>query len=140
MKARHYVPLVGFVVPTVLIGYGFVIPRSCIAGVNELTIGFATTILGACLTYVAGIRAVLKDQQRWMRRPEFIARQSRRPSGMLGWLIGTIMSFGAFPRTCTVSTARATWKECFGMRASEMWPADNRLERSRSDAPTYPEP
>jgi len=64
MKARHYVPLVGFVVPTVLIGYGFVIPRSCIAGVNELTIGFATTIVGACLTYVTGIRAVLKHQQR----------------------------------------------------------------------------
>jgi SAM-dependent methyltransferase len=28
-----------------------------------------------------------------MRRPEFIARQSRRPSGLLGWVIGTIMSF-----------------------------------------------
>ncbi|MBX3025121.1 class I SAM-dependent methyltransferase [bacterium] len=26
-----------------------------------------------------------------MRRPEFIARQSRRPSGLLGWLIGRIM-------------------------------------------------
>jgi hypothetical protein len=63
MKTRYYVPLVGFVVPTVVIGYGFVIPRSCIAGVNELTIGFATTILGACITYVAGIRTVLKDRQ-----------------------------------------------------------------------------
>lgn len=28
-----------------------------------------------------------------MRRPEFIARQSRRPSGFLGWVIGYIMSF-----------------------------------------------
>src|SRR2546425_309786 len=27
-----------------------------------------------------------------MRRPEFIAEQSRRPSGALGWLIGSIMS------------------------------------------------
>ena len=52
MKARYYVPLVGFVVPTVVIGYGVVIPRSCIAGVNELTIGFATTVIGACLTYI----------------------------------------------------------------------------------------
>ncbi len=43
MKARHYIPLVGFVVPTIVIGYGVVIPRSCIAGVNELTIGFAAT-------------------------------------------------------------------------------------------------
>jgi ubiquinone/menaquinone biosynthesis C-methylase UbiE len=28
-----------------------------------------------------------------VRRPEFIARQSRHPTGLLGWLIGHIMSF-----------------------------------------------
>ena len=28
-----------------------------------------------------------------MRRPEFIARQSRHPTGLLGWVIGHIMSF-----------------------------------------------
>ncbi len=27
-----------------------------------------------------------------MRRPEFIARQSRRPAGVLGWIIGNIMA------------------------------------------------
>ncbi len=58
-QMKHAMPLLGFVVPTVVIGYGFVIPRSCIAGVNELTIGFATTILGACITYVLGVRAGL---------------------------------------------------------------------------------
>lgn len=62
MKARHLMPLVGFVVPTVVIGYGFVIPRSCIAGVNELTIGFATTVAGACVTYWLGLKAVLRDR------------------------------------------------------------------------------
>jgi hypothetical protein len=56
---RHFWPLVGFVVPTVAIGYGVVIPRSCIAGVNELTIGFGATVLGACVTYVLGLRAAL---------------------------------------------------------------------------------
>jgi len=56
MKLRMMLPLVGFVVPTVVIGYGFVIPRSCIAGVNELTVGFGTTVLGACATYVVGLR------------------------------------------------------------------------------------
>ena len=61
MTLRHWMPLIGFVVPTVVIGYGFVIPRSCIAGVNELTVGFAATILGACLTYYAGMRAVRRD-------------------------------------------------------------------------------
>ncbi len=59
---RHYVPLLAFVVPTVIIGYGFVIPCSCIAGVNQLSVGFATTILGACLSYTAGIRSALRDR------------------------------------------------------------------------------
>ena len=57
-------PLVGFVVPTVVIGYGFVIPRSCIAGVNELTVGFATTVIGACVTYILGVRAALANGSR----------------------------------------------------------------------------
>ena len=61
MKLRHWTPLIGFVLPTVIIGYGFVIPRSCIAGLNELTIGFATTVAGACLTYWAGVRGVLRE-------------------------------------------------------------------------------
>ena len=64
MKTRHLIPLAGFVVPTIVIGYGIVIPRSCIAGVNELTIGFTTTVLGACVTYVLGLRAVLKERER----------------------------------------------------------------------------
>ena len=50
-----------FVVPTVVIGYGFVIPNSPIAGLNALTVGFGTTVLGACLTYLAGIQMVMKD-------------------------------------------------------------------------------
>lgn len=62
LELRHFVPLAGFVVPTVLIGYGVVIPRSCIAGLNELTIGFATTVIGACATYWAGLRIVLRDE------------------------------------------------------------------------------
>jgi membrane protein DedA with SNARE-associated domain len=61
---RHFVPLAGFVLPTVLIGYGFVIPRSCIAGWNELTVGFAATVLGACLTYWAGIRLAVRECER----------------------------------------------------------------------------
>jgi hypothetical protein len=42
--------------PTLAIGYGLVIPRSCIAGVKELSVGFGSTVLGAVLTYFAGIR------------------------------------------------------------------------------------
>ena len=62
MKPHHLVPLAGFVVPTVVIGFGFVIPRSCIAGLNELTVGFATTVAGACVTYWLGLRAALRDR------------------------------------------------------------------------------
>jgi len=63
MRARHFLPLVGFVLPTVVIGYGIVIPRSCIAGINDLTVGFASTIVGACVTYVLGLRAALRDRE-----------------------------------------------------------------------------
>lgn len=61
MKLRHLSPLVGFVVPTVVIGYGVVIPGSCIASVNPLTIGFGTTVLGACMAYVVGVRGILRE-------------------------------------------------------------------------------
>lgn len=59
MSLRLLAPLVGFVLPTVVIGYGYVIPNSCIAGVNELTLGFAATIVGAVVTYVTGVRMAL---------------------------------------------------------------------------------
>ena len=64
MKLRHLVPLATFVVPTVVTGYGVVIPRSCIAGVNDLTLGFAASIVGACVTYIVGLRTALRDQGR----------------------------------------------------------------------------
>lgn len=60
MRPRHFLPLVAFVLPTLAIGYGIVIPRSCIAGWNPLSIGFGTTVIGACLTYVAGVRAATR--------------------------------------------------------------------------------
>ena len=64
MKLRHWTPLLGFVLPTLIIGYGFVIPRSCIAGFNDLTVGFSSTIVGACVTYWLGVRTVLGDRRR----------------------------------------------------------------------------
>jgi hypothetical protein len=60
MRLRHWMPLVGFVVPTLGVGYGVVIPCSCIHGVNQLSVGFGTTVLGACVTYLMGVRAALK--------------------------------------------------------------------------------
>ena len=56
MTLRHLVPLAAHVVPTVAIGFGYLIPRSCIAGLNALTIGFAASIVSACLAYWVGVR------------------------------------------------------------------------------------
>lgn len=54
-RARIYAPLLAYVIPTLVIGFGIVIPGSCIAGVNQLTIGFAATVLGLIPAYVAGV-------------------------------------------------------------------------------------
>ncbi len=94
-KFRPYLPLLGFVVPTVVIGYGVVIPRSCIAGVNGLTVGFGTTILGAVFTYLAGQRAVLRrtvctKPPVSVRVARAINRQAASPSGLFGRLLGAI--------------------------------------------------
>ena len=61
MKPKYFLPLIGFALPTVVIGYGLVIPASCIAGINQLSVGFAATVVGACVTYWAGVRAVWRD-------------------------------------------------------------------------------
>ena len=100
-RAHHFYPLVFFVVPSLVIGYGVVLPRHGVVGLNALTIGFASTLFGACLTYVMGLRAALRTsapraapQRRssgW-RRPEFLARQSAYPTGFVGWILAHIMA------------------------------------------------
>ncbi len=61
MTLRHLVPLFGFLAPMLVVGFGVVIPRSCIAGVSELTIGFVTTVIGAGVTYLLAVCTVLPD-------------------------------------------------------------------------------
>jgi hypothetical protein len=68
MKARYFTPLLAFVVPSLLIGFGVVIPGSCIEGVNRLTVGFASSLAGAAGAYWLGIRAVLSDRPHEPRR------------------------------------------------------------------------
>ncbi len=69
MRLTLILPLVSYVVPTVLIGFGYVIPRSSIAGVNDLTIGFAMSIVGASITYLVGVRAASRPAPTPRRRP-----------------------------------------------------------------------
>ena len=61
MRLRYFWPLLGFVVPTLVIGFGYVIPKSCIAGINDLTVGFLSSVVGASVTYWAGVRMVLRE-------------------------------------------------------------------------------
>jgi ABC-type Fe3+ transport system permease subunit len=59
-----YLPLMIFLIPTLVIGFGVLIPRSCIAGWNQLSIGFGMTVLFASITYVRGIRLALRRERR----------------------------------------------------------------------------
>ena len=62
MKLSHFYPLAGFVVPTIIIAYGYVIPHSCIAGWNAQSVGFGTTILSACAAYWTGVRKAVSAE------------------------------------------------------------------------------
>ena len=60
IRPRHFLPLVGFLVPTIAIAYGIVLPRNGVTGVNELTVGFAATLLGAAVAYLIGVAVVAR--------------------------------------------------------------------------------
>lgn len=57
LRGRDLIPLAAYVVPTVAIGYGCVLPRHGITGANDITLGFAGAIAGACVTYLVGVIA-----------------------------------------------------------------------------------
>jgi hypothetical protein len=60
LRPHHFVPLVGFVVPSAVIGYAIVLPRAGVMGINPLTLGFAATLIGAAVTYVVGVLVALR--------------------------------------------------------------------------------
>lgn len=96
-QVRLYVPLLGFVIPTLAMGYGVVLPRHGICGVNEITLGFGSTVFGAALTYVTGVRLARQttcSRKPWRRRfAEYINRQASLPEGLFGWFLGNIWRF-----------------------------------------------
>lgn len=57
-----YAPLALHIVPTLVIGFGFVIPNSPIAGANTYTFGFAAAVLGFIPSYIAGVRLALRER------------------------------------------------------------------------------
>ena len=62
MKARYFVPLAAHVVGTLAIGFGSVIPGSCIAGVNALTVGFTVSIVSTIVAYWVGVRLAVRGR------------------------------------------------------------------------------
>lgn len=58
-NVRLLLPLVMFVVPTLVIGYVFVIPGTCVEHDPSLSIGFVSTVVAASVTYFAGVRQAL---------------------------------------------------------------------------------
>jgi ABC-type uncharacterized transport system permease subunit len=66
MKLRYFLPLAAHVVPTIVIGFGSVIPGSCIEGVNTLTIGFVASVVGTCVAYTAGVWTAARDRPRML--------------------------------------------------------------------------
>jgi SAM-dependent methyltransferase len=91
-----YGPLVLHVVPTLIIGLGFVIPNSCIAGLNPLSLGFAAATLGFIPAYLAGIAIARGKESKSMRRPRFIAEQSRHAAGVVGRIVAFVMARETF--------------------------------------------
>jgi ABC-type Fe3+ transport system permease subunit len=49
------VVLLGHLIPTIVIGFGLVIPGSCIAGINQYTLGFISSIVGYIPTFYIGV-------------------------------------------------------------------------------------
>lgn len=93
-RVRLYLPLLGFVVPTLALGYGIVLPRHGICGWNEITLGFGGTVFGAALTYLTGVRLAQPttcSRKPWRRRmAEYINRQASLPNGVFGWFLGKV--------------------------------------------------
>jgi hypothetical protein len=59
-RPRHFLPLAGYLVPSAIIAYGFVLPSAGHSGVNALSLGFASSLVGAAVTYVIGVFIALR--------------------------------------------------------------------------------
>lgn len=55
MRWAAWLPLAAHVLPTLFIGFGIVIPGSCIEGLNQYTIGFLLAVAGFVPAYAAGL-------------------------------------------------------------------------------------
>ncbi len=61
MRLKYHFPLIGFLVPTFVISTLMFVYRGC-PPIDQL-IGFYACVIGAAVTYYAGIHTVLKDKE-----------------------------------------------------------------------------
>ena len=64
--------LLSHLIPTIVIGFGFVIPGSCIDGINQYTLGFISSIIGYIPTFYFGVYLA-----RRLTRAEVLAERGR---------------------------------------------------------------
>jgi hypothetical protein len=60
MKLKYHVPLLGFLIPTLVISTLMFVFREC-PPIDQF-IGFYACVIGATITYYVGIHMVLKDK------------------------------------------------------------------------------
>ena len=63
MKLHYFYPLAGHVIVTLALGFGQVIPGTCVSGLNALSVGFAASVAGTCLVYWLGVRIAVHDRR-----------------------------------------------------------------------------
>lgn len=65
--------LLSHLIPTIIIGFGFVIPGSCIDGINPHTLGFISCLIGFLPTFYCGAllarRLALAQAEREAKAP-----------------------------------------------------------------------
>ncbi len=63
MKIKYHVPLIGFLVPTLVISTLMFVYREC-PPIDQL-IGFYICVIGASITYYIGIHTALNDNKKY---------------------------------------------------------------------------
>jgi SAM-dependent methyltransferase len=113
LSFRDFMPLIGFVAPTLGIAYGFVIPGCIAASTSSRWDSQPRSPAPASATGWGCARSCAMQSRRdeTPMKPGWIARQSRRPSGWLGGIVARLMARET--RTANVfAAARGATPQC----------------------------
>lgn len=79
MKIKYFFPLLFcYLIPTLIIGYGFVIPGTCVETTQSLSLGFLSGWISAVIAYAIGVFVVYKDIKSTQPQHGDISRFARR--------------------------------------------------------------